>query len=81
MVQPIHFLVSGFKDSLQNTGHEAEELSFVVCDVNSDRERLQVNFSTGEYFFHLNHKNGQNWLYAKISKQRKNGNCSGQAFL
>lgn len=55
MVQPIHFLVSGFKDTLQNAGHEAEEISFVVCDVNSEKERLQVNFLIGEYFFRLNH--------------------------
>ena len=27
---------------LQNTGHEAEEISFVVCDVNSEQKRLQV---------------------------------------
>ena len=27
---------------LQNTGHEAEEISFVVCDVNSEKEQLQV---------------------------------------
>ena len=29
---------------LQNTGHEAEEISFVVCDVNSEQKRLQVDF-------------------------------------
>ena len=29
---------------LQNTGHEAEEISFVVCDVNSEKEQLQVIF-------------------------------------
>lgn len=44
MAQPIHFLVFGFKDTLQNTGHEAEEISFVVCDVNSEKEWLQVKF-------------------------------------
>ena len=42
VAQPIHFLVFGFKDTLQNTGHEAEEISFVVCDVNSEKEQLQV---------------------------------------
>ncbi|MBQ5560380.1 MAG: hypothetical protein IIT46_11515, partial [Lachnospiraceae bacterium] len=26
---------------LQNTGHEAEEISFVVCDVNSEYRRIQ----------------------------------------
>ena len=53
MAQPIHFLVLRFKDILQNTGHEAEEISFVVCDVNSEKERLQVNFSIWEQIFHL----------------------------
>ena len=36
---------------LQNTGHEAEEISFVVCDVNSEKERLQVNFLLFEQIF------------------------------
>lgn len=27
---------------LQNAGNEVEEISFVVCDVNSEKERLQV---------------------------------------
>ncbi len=57
-----------------NTGHEAEEISFVVCDVSSDREKLQVNFAIWEQIFHLNHKNGQNQLYSIDQKQRKNGN-------
>ena len=29
---------------LQNAGNEVEEISFVVCDVNSEKERLQVDF-------------------------------------
>ena len=29
---------------LQNTGHEAEEISFVVCDVNSEYTGIQVTF-------------------------------------
>ena len=36
---------------LQNTGHEAEEISFVVCDVNSEKEQLQVNFLIWEQIF------------------------------
>ena len=36
---------------LLNTGHEAEEISFVVCDVNSEKERLQVNFLLFEQIF------------------------------
>ena len=40
---------------LQNTGHEAEEISFVVCDVNSEQKRLQVEFLFWSEFFYLNH--------------------------
>ena len=40
---------------LQNTGHEAEEISFVVCDVNSEQKRLQVEFLFWSEFFSLNH--------------------------
>ena len=29
---------------LQKTGHEAKDFCLVVCDVNSEKERLQVNF-------------------------------------
>ena len=54
MAQPIHFLVFGFKDTLQNTGHEAEEISFVVCDVNSEQKRLQVDFLILEQIFYIN---------------------------
>lgn len=36
---------------LQNTGHEAEEISFVVCDVNSEKEQLQVIFLLLEQIF------------------------------
>ena len=36
---------------LQNTGHEAEEISFVVCDVNSEKEQLQVNFLIWDQIF------------------------------
>ena len=50
VAQPIHFLVFGFKDTLQNTVHEAEEISFVVCDVNSEKERFQVNFLVFQQF-------------------------------
>lgn len=40
---------------LQNTGHEAEEISFVVCDVNSEQKRLQVEFLFWSEFFYLNY--------------------------
>ena len=53
VAQPIHFLVFGFKDTLQNTGHEAEEISFVVCDVNSEQKRLQVDFLILEQIFYI----------------------------
>ena len=39
---------------LQNTGHEAEEISFVVCDVNSEQKRLQVDFLILEHIFYIN---------------------------
>ena len=38
---------------LQNTGHEAEEISFVVCDVNSEQKRLQVDFLILEKIFYI----------------------------
>ena len=36
---------------LQNAGNEVEEISFVVCDVNSEKKRLQVNFLLFEQIF------------------------------
>ena len=39
---------------LQNTGHEAEEISFVVCDVNSEQKRLQVDFLILDQIFYIN---------------------------
>lgn len=39
---------------LQNTGHEAEKISFVVCDVNSEQKRLQVDFLILEQIFYIN---------------------------
>ena len=39
---------------LQHAGHEAEEISFVVCDVNSEQKRLQVEFLFWSSFFYLN---------------------------
>lgn len=39
---------------LQNTGHEAEEISFVVYDVNSEQKRLQVDFLILEQIFYIN---------------------------
>ena len=40
---------------LQNAGNEVEEISFVVCDVNSEQKRLQVEFLFWSEFFYLNH--------------------------
>ena len=39
---------------LQNTEHEAEEISFVVCDVNSEQKKLQVDFLILEQIFYIN---------------------------
>ena len=36
---------------LQNAGNEVEEISFVVCDVNSEKEQLQANFLIWEQIF------------------------------
>ena len=36
---------------LQNTGHETEKISSVVCDVNSEQKRLQVEFLFWSRFF------------------------------
>ena len=38
---------------LQITGHEAEEISFVVCDVNPEQKRLQVDFLILEKIFYI----------------------------
>jgi hypothetical protein len=57
---------------LQNAGNEVEEISFVVCDVNSEKERLQVNFCFLSRFLFKSIKNGQNRLYAIDQKQRNN---------
>ena len=38
---------------LQNTGHEAEEISSVVCDVNSEQKRLQVDFLILEQILYI----------------------------
>ena len=43
------FLGDGY--ILQNAGNEVEEISFVVCDVNSEKEQLQVNFLIWEQIF------------------------------
>ena len=39
---------------LQNAGNEVEEISFVVCDVNSEQKRLQVDFLILEQIFYIN---------------------------
>ena len=41
---------------LQNTGvTKGLRIASVVCDVNSEKEQLQVNFLIWSRFFHLNH--------------------------
>ena len=59
---------------LQNTGHEAEEISFVVCDVNSEKEQLQVKIFVSEKLEGNLTIWRLNWLYAIDQKQKKNGN-------
>ena len=39
---------------LQNAGNEVEEISFVVCDVNSEQKMLQVDFLILEQIFYIN---------------------------
>ena len=57
---------------LQNTGHEAEEISFVVCDVNSEQKRLQVKIFVFQKSEETLAMWRQNWLYAIDQKQRNN---------
>ena len=57
---------------LQNTGHEAEEISFVVCDVNSEQKRLQVKIFVFEKLEGNLTIWRLNWLYAIDQKQRNN---------
>lgn len=42
VAQPIRFMVLDFRILLQNTGHETKDFCFVVCNVNSEKKRLQV---------------------------------------
>ena len=66
---------------LQNTGHEAEEISFVVCDVNSEQKRLQVKIFVFEKLEGNLTIWRLNWLYAIDQKQKKNGNNAQIQFL
>ena len=66
---------------LQNTGHEAEEISFVVCDVNSEKEQLQVKIFVFEKLEGNLTIWRLNWLYAIDQKQKKNGNNAQIQFL
>ena len=66
---------------LQNTGHEAEEISFVVCDVNSEQKRLQVKIFVSEKLEGNLTIWRLNWLYAIDQKQKKNGNNAQIQFL
>jgi len=44
VAQPIHFLVFGFKDTMQNAGHGTKDFCFVVCDVNSEKKSYKSFF-------------------------------------
>ena len=66
---------------LQNTGHEAEEISFVVCDVNSEQKRLQVKIFVSEKLEGNLTIWRLNWLYAIDQKQRKNRKYAQIHFL
>ena len=56
---------------LQNTGHEAEEISFVVCDVNSEQKRLQVDFLILEQIFYINSEKEQLQVKIFVLKNRR----------
>ena len=57
---------------LQNAGNEVEEISFVVCDVNSEQKRLQVKIFVFEKLEGNLTIWRLNWLYAIDQKQRNN---------
>ena len=57
---------------LQNAGNEVEEISFVVCDVNSEKDQLQVKIFVFEKSEETLAMWRQNWLYAIDQKQRNN---------
>ena len=66
---------------LQNAGNEVEEISFVVCDVNSEKEQLQVKIFVFEKSEETLAMWRQNWLYAIDQKQRKNRKYAQIHFL
>ena len=66
---------------LQNAGNEVEEISFVVCDVNSEQKRLQVKIFVFEKLEGNLTIWRLNWLYAIDQKQKKNGNNAQIQFL
>ena len=66
---------------LQNAGNEVEEISFVVCDVNSEQKRLQVKIFVFEKLEGNLTIWRLNWLYGIDQKQKKNGNNAQIQFL
>ena len=60
---------------------EAEEISFVVCDVNSEKEQLQVKIFVFQKSEETLAMWRQNWLYAIDQKQRKNRKYAQIHFL
>ena len=66
---------------LQNAGNEVEEISFVVCDVNSEQKRLQVKIFVFEKLEGNLTIWRLNWLYSIDQKQKKNGNNAQIQFL
>ena len=57
---------------LQNTGLTKDlRIAFVVCDVNSEKEQLQVKIFVFEKSEETLAMRRQNWLYAIDQKQRK----------
>ena len=67
---------------LQNTGVTKDlRIAFVVCDVNSEKERLQVKIFVFEKLEGNLTIWRLNWLYAIDQKQKKNGNNAQIQFL
>ena len=67
---------------LQNTGLTKDlRIAFVVCDVNSEKEQLQVKIFVFEKLEGNLTIWRLNWLYAIDQKQKKNGNNAQIQFL
>ena len=67
---------------LQNTGLTKDlRIAFVVCDVNSEKEQLQVKIFVFQKSEETLAMWRQNWLYAIDQKQRKNRKYAQIHFL